>query len=90
MDGGNVIACKSPSCDKCGQIVSIDDGGFEQTDLLENRAAKSVWGVEASMSPDAAEVLCRDGRLFLSEVFASDLGSSSGEKRYLAIGFGAE
>jgi len=90
MDGGNLIAYKRPPYDKGGQIVSIDGGTFKETKLLENPATKPVRDVETSMSPDSSEFIYHDGRLFMSEVYASDFGSSTGEKEYLAIGFGAK
>ncbi|MFI8534108.1 PQQ-binding-like beta-propeller repeat protein [Streptomyces aquilus] len=90
MDGGNLIAYKSPPYNKGGQIVSIDGGTFKETKLLENPATKPVRDVETSMLPDSAEYIYHDGRLFMSEVYASDFGSSTGEKEYLAIAFGAK
>ncbi|SNX61791.1 outer membrane protein assembly factor BamB [Streptomyces sp. TLI_55] len=90
MDGGNLIAYKRPPYNKGGQIVSIDGGTFKETKLLENPATEAVRDVETSMSPESAEYLYHDGRLFMSEVYASDFGSSTGEKEYLAIGFGAK
>ncbi|NUS78908.1 MAG: PQQ-binding-like beta-propeller repeat protein [Streptomyces sp.] len=90
MDGGNLIAYKRPPYDKGGQIVSIDGGTFKETKLLENPATEAVRDVETSMLPDSSELIYHDGRLFMSEVYASDFGSSSGEKEYLAIAFGAK
>ncbi|MEU3659434.1 PQQ-binding-like beta-propeller repeat protein [Streptomyces sp. NPDC032940] len=87
MDGGNVIAYKSPPYDKGGQIVSIDGGSFKQTKLLENPATEAVRDVEGSMLPDYAEYLYSQGHLYMSEVYASEV-TSSDEKEYLAIGFG--
>ncbi len=86
MDGGNVIAYKSPPYDKGGQIVSIDGGTFEQTVLLENPATKSVRDVEGRMLPTSAEILYAQGGLYMSKVYASDF--SSGDKEYAVIAFG--
>lgn len=86
MDGGNVIAYKSPPYDKGGQIVSIDGGTFEQTVLLENPATKSVRAVEGRMLPTSAEILYAQGGLYMSKVYASDF--SSGDKEYAVIAFG--
>ncbi|GAA2589860.1 MULTISPECIES: outer membrane protein assembly factor BamB family protein [Streptomyces] len=88
MDGGNVIAYKRPPYDKGGQIVSIDGGSFKQTTLLENPATEAVRDVESSMSPEYAELIYSQGHLYMSQVYASEL-TSSDEKEYLAIGFGA-
>ncbi|GAA2924133.1 MULTISPECIES: outer membrane protein assembly factor BamB family protein [Streptomyces] len=87
MDGGNLIAYKRPPYDKGGQIVSIDGGSFKQTKLLENPASEQVRDVETSMSPDYSEFLYAEGHLYMSKVYASKR-SSSGDKEYLAVGFG--
>ncbi|MEU3145434.1 MULTISPECIES: PQQ-binding-like beta-propeller repeat protein [unclassified Streptomyces] len=86
MDGNNVIAYKRPPYDKGGQIVSIDGGSFKETRLLENPATESVRDVETRMSPDYSEILYSQGRLYMSDVYASE--SSSGDKEYLAVAFG--
>jgi hypothetical protein len=88
MDGGNLIAYKRPPYDKGGQIVSIDGGSFQQTKLLENPATETVRDVEASMLPEYSEILYSQGRLYMSQVYASE-PTSADEKEYLAIGFGA-
>ncbi|MFI8189832.1 PQQ-binding-like beta-propeller repeat protein [Streptomyces sp. NPDC085946] len=87
MDGGNLLAYKRPPYDKGGQVVSIDGGSFEQTVLLENPATDTVRDVETSMLPEYAELLFSQGRLFMSQVFAS-ARSGSGGKEYLAVAFG--
>ncbi|MGW0614054.1 outer membrane protein assembly factor BamB family protein [Streptomyces sp. NPDC002788] len=89
MDGGNLIAYKRPPYDKGGQIVSIDGGSFKQTKLLENPATRQVRNVETRMSPVYSEYLFADGHLFMSRVFASKRSSvGTGDKEYLAVGFG--
>ncbi|MDQ0601130.1 hypothetical protein QF037_005475 [Streptomyces canus] len=90
MDGGNLLAYKQPPYDKGGQIVTIDGGSFKETKLLEMPSTKAVRDVETSMLPDSSEILYHDGQLFMSKVYASDFGSGSTEKRYLAIAFGAK
>ncbi|CAM5567243.1 outer membrane protein assembly factor BamB family protein [Streptomyces purpurascens] len=87
MDGGNLIAYKRPPYDKGGQIVSIDGGSFKETKLLENPASEQVRDVESSMSPDYSEFLYAEGHLYMSKVYASKR-SSTGDKEYLAVGFG--
>jgi hypothetical protein len=89
MDGTNIIAYKRPPYDKGGQIVSIDGGSFKETKLLENPATEAVRDVETGMSPDYSEILYSQGHLFMSDIFASDLGSTGDEKEYLVIAFGA-
>ncbi|MFF3347538.1 PQQ-binding-like beta-propeller repeat protein [Streptomyces sp. NPDC002779] len=89
MDGPNLIAYKRGPYDKGGQVVSLDGGSFKETKLMENPATESVMDVERSMLPDYAEILYGQGRLFMSDVFASELGST-GEEEYLVIGFGAK
>ncbi|MFV0135387.1 PQQ-binding-like beta-propeller repeat protein [Streptomyces sp. HMX87] len=87
MDGGNVLAYKRPPYDKGGQVVSIDGGSFKQTTLLENPATEQVRDVETSMSPDYSELLYGQGRLYMSQVYASEL-TSGDDKEYLAVAFG--
>ncbi|MDF3301670.1 outer membrane protein assembly factor BamB family protein [Streptomyces tropicalis] len=87
MDGGNVIAYKRPPYDKGGQIVSIDGSSFKETKLLENPATEAVRDAETSMSPDYAEILYSQGRLYMSAVFAHKSTSSFG-KEYLLVAFG--
>ncbi|CCK29511.1 secreted protein [Streptomyces davaonensis JCM 4913] len=89
MDGPNLIAYKRGPYDKGGQVVSIDGGSFKETKLMENPADEAVMDVERSMLPDYAEILYTQGRLFMSDVFASELGST-GEEEYLVIAFGAK
>ncbi|MFJ3672283.1 PQQ-binding-like beta-propeller repeat protein [Streptomyces sp. NPDC090106] len=90
MDGANLLAYKRPPYDKGGQVVSIDGGTFKETKLLENPSTDTVRDVETSMLPDYSELLYKDGRFFMSQVYASDFGSSSGDKEYLAVAFGAK
>ncbi|MEV5312671.1 PQQ-binding-like beta-propeller repeat protein [Streptomyces sp. NPDC052610] len=87
MDGGNVIAYKSPPYDKGGQVVSIDGGTFKETKLLENPSDETVRDAETSMQPGSAELLYSQGQLYMADVYAS--GSSYGGREYLAIAFGA-
>ncbi|MFI8948327.1 PQQ-binding-like beta-propeller repeat protein [Streptomyces sp. NPDC053750] len=87
MDGGNVLAYKRPPYDKGGQIVSIDGGSFKQTTLLENPATEAVRDVESSMSPEYSELLYSQGRLYMSQVYASE-PTSADDKEYLVIAFG--
>ncbi|MEV6124331.1 PQQ-binding-like beta-propeller repeat protein [Streptomyces sp. NPDC052077] len=87
MDGGNVIAYKRPPYDKGGQVVSIDGQTFKQTVLLENPAAEGVRDAEARMSPQYSEIIYSQGRLYMSQVFASELISKN-RKEYLVIAFG--
>ncbi|MCD7441573.1 PQQ-binding-like beta-propeller repeat protein [Streptomyces lincolnensis] len=88
MDGTNIIAYKRPPYDKGGQIVSIDGSTFKETKLLENPATESVRDAETGFSPDYSELLYSQGHLYMSAIFASDLGSSSDEEEYLALAFG--
>ncbi|MEU6374234.1 PQQ-binding-like beta-propeller repeat protein [Streptomyces sp. NPDC046909] len=90
MDGGNLLAYKRPPYDKGGQIVTIDGGSFKETKLLENPSTEAVRDVETSMLPEYSEILYHDGRLFMSQVYASDFGSSTSEKEYLAVAFGVK
>ncbi|WP_327367893.1 outer membrane protein assembly factor BamB family protein [Streptomyces sp. NBC_01217] len=88
MDGGNIIAYKSPPYDKGGQIVSIDGSTFKQTVLMENPSEKSVRDAETSFSGDYSEILYSAGRLCISQtVISKGGGSSLIDKEYLAISF---
>ncbi|MGW6605886.1 outer membrane protein assembly factor BamB family protein [Streptomyces sp. NPDC055036] len=88
MDGGNIIAYKRPPYDKGGQIVSIDGGTFKQTVLLENPAGETVRDMESGFLPDYAELLYRNGRLFMSDTTLSKPSNSSlDDKSYLAVSF---
>ncbi|MEW2300399.1 PQQ-binding-like beta-propeller repeat protein [Streptomyces sp. NPDC006655] len=89
MDGTNVIAYKSAPYNKGAQVVSIDGGSFKETRLLENPVSTAVKAVETSMSPQYAEVLYAQGRLYLSAVYAHAVGSSTSGKEYLVTAFGA-
>lgn len=89
MDGSNILAYKRPPYDKGGQIVSIDGTTFKETKLLENPADRAVRDAETSMLPEYAEILFRDGHLYMSQVFASK-PSTVDDKEYLAIAFGTK
>ncbi|NGO80583.1 PQQ-binding-like beta-propeller repeat protein, partial [Streptomyces sp. YC504] len=89
MDGGNIIAYKVPPYDKGGQIVSIDGKTFEQTVFLENPSDEAVRDAETSFSTSHAEYRYANGRLFISDVFASK-PLSSDDKNYLVVGLGAK
>ncbi|MFI6491703.1 PQQ-binding-like beta-propeller repeat protein [Streptomyces sp. NPDC050564] len=87
MDGGNILAYKRPPYDKGGQIVTIDGTSFKETKLLENPATEAVRDAETSMLPEYAEILYKDGHLYMSAVYAHK-PSASDDKEYLAIAFG--
>ncbi|MFE1288547.1 PQQ-binding-like beta-propeller repeat protein [Streptomyces sp. NPDC058751] len=89
MDGTSLLAYKRPPYDKGGQIVSIDGTSFKETKLMENPATQSTRDAEASMLPDYAEILYRDGRLYMAQVYA-DKPTSATDKDYLAIAFGTK
>ncbi|MFJ3586364.1 PQQ-binding-like beta-propeller repeat protein [Streptomyces sp. NPDC090127] len=87
MDGGNLLAYKSPPYDKGGQIVSIDGGTMKPTVLMENPSDKTVRDAEGSFSDDYVEILYGNGRLFFSDVMISK-SSQSTTTEFLALGFG--
>ncbi|MET9407030.1 PQQ-binding-like beta-propeller repeat protein [Streptomyces sp. NPDC002935] len=89
MDGTSLLAYKRPPYDKGGQIVSIDGTSFKETKLLENPATEATRDAEAGMLPEYAEILYRDGHLYMSQIYA-DKPSSAGDKEYLAIAFGTK
>ncbi|MBT2441948.1 PQQ-binding-like beta-propeller repeat protein [Streptomyces sp. ISL-36] len=90
MDGGNIIAYKSPPYDKGGQIVSLDGGTMKSTVLLENPSDEVVRDAEGSFSEDYSEILYANGRMFISAVMISKPreSSSTDDKKYLALAFG--
>ncbi|MET9733131.1 PQQ-binding-like beta-propeller repeat protein [Streptomyces sp. NPDC006458] len=88
MDGPNLIAYKTPPYDNGGQVVSIDGGSFKQTKLLENPGDQKIRDAESRFLPSSAEIKFAGGRLFMADVYASSLGSISGEPDYLFIAFG--
>ena len=90
MDGGNVIAYKTPPYNKGGQIVSIDGATFKQTVLLENPSDEAVRDAESSFSSDYAEILYSGGRMFISETMVSEPRKSAGDdKEYLVVAYAA-
>ncbi|MFE9878048.1 PQQ-binding-like beta-propeller repeat protein [Streptomyces sp. NPDC005784] len=89
MDGTNLLAYKRPPYDKGGQIVTVDGTSFKETVLMENPATQSTRDAESSMLPEYAEILYRDGRLYMSQVYA-DKPTSADDKAYLAIAFGTK
>ncbi|MFF2326928.1 MULTISPECIES: PQQ-binding-like beta-propeller repeat protein [unclassified Streptomyces] len=90
MDGGNIIAYKTPPYDKGGQIVSIDGATFKQTVLMENPGEESVRDAENSFSSDYSEMRYSAGHLFISQVTVSKpRGSSLDDKDYLVVAFSA-
>ncbi|PZG78843.1 hypothetical protein C1I97_36350 [Streptomyces sp. NTH33] len=88
MDGGNVIAYKTPPYDKGGQVVSIDGSGFKETKLLENPSSQNVRNVERTMSPDYSEILYSQGRLYLADTYARKSSSAVFGKQYLVMVLG--
>ncbi|MFE8948144.1 PQQ-binding-like beta-propeller repeat protein, partial [Streptomyces sp. NPDC007856] len=88
MDGSNLLAYKPPTYQKGGQIVSIDGGSFKVTKLLENPAVKNVREAESNILPDSGELLFRDGRLYMAQVFARRKGDSSIGEEDLVLAFG--
>ncbi|MGC4984143.1 PQQ-binding-like beta-propeller repeat protein [Streptomyces sp. DT193] len=89
MDGTSLIAYKRPPYDKGGQIVSFDGTSFKETKLMENPATQSTRDAESSMLPDYAEILYGDGRLYMSQTYASKPTSAT-DKAYLTIAFGTK
>ncbi|WP_093800482.1 PQQ-binding-like beta-propeller repeat protein [Streptomyces sp. Wb2n-11] len=86
MDGGNIIAYKSPPYDRGGQVVSIDGGSMKETLLLELPVGDAVRDVVTSFGVDSAHYRYADGRLFMGARLMSQ--QRDGFKRYLAAGFG--
>ncbi|MCP3820446.1 PQQ-binding-like beta-propeller repeat protein [Streptomyces sp. A3M-1-3] len=87
MDGGNIIAYKSPPYDEGGQIVSIDGRALKQTVLMENPGDKAVRSAETSFSLNHAELRYANGRMYLSEILISKPTDST-QKDYLVVAFG--
>ncbi|WP_197287523.1 outer membrane protein assembly factor BamB family protein [Streptomyces apocyni] len=92
MDGSNVIAYRTPSYEKGGQVVSLDSRTMKETLLLENPAEGSVRQAETSFNfPDeGTEFRYGNGRLFISDDRMSDTETLPGREDYLAIGFAVD
>jgi hypothetical protein len=88
MDGGNLIAYKSPPYDKGGQVVSIDGSSFKATKLMENPSGEAVRNVERTMSPDFSEVLYSQGRLYMADTYVRKSVSSGTDRQYLVMALG--
>ncbi|MFI9254528.1 PQQ-binding-like beta-propeller repeat protein [Streptomyces sp. NPDC053069] len=89
MDGSNLLAYKPPTYKQGGQVVSLDGGSFKATKLLANPDTRSVRETESNLLPDSDEMLFRDGRLYMAQVFAKRKGMSSIGKEDLVLVFGA-
>ncbi|MCX5391204.1 PQQ-binding-like beta-propeller repeat protein [Streptomyces sp. NBC_00094] len=89
MDGGDIIAYKSPPYDKGGRIVAINGVTMKETLLLENPADPSINDIENSFSPDYSEILYRDGRLFMSAMMLSKprASASPDDKEPLVVSY---
>lgn len=87
MDGTNVIAYKRPPYDKGGQVVSLDGATLKATVLMETPTTESSRDMETAFMPEYSEYDYADGRLFMSEIYASK-ALSDGDKEYLAVAFG--
>ncbi|MGW6461146.1 outer membrane protein assembly factor BamB family protein [Streptomyces sp. NPDC055078] len=84
MDGGNLIAYKSPPYDKGGQVVSLDGATFKETLLMENPSDKTTRGWETRFVLDSSDQLFANGRLYLS---AGLMSKESDDEKNLAVAF---
>lgn len=86
MDGGNLIAYKTPGYERGGQIVSVDGGTFKETVLLKTPVDRAISNAERSLA-EREDMLYRDGRLYLADYFVSKPSTVVKETRYLALVF---
>ncbi|MEU2185236.1 PQQ-binding-like beta-propeller repeat protein, partial [Streptomyces thermolilacinus] len=86
MDGGNLIAYKSPAYEIGGQVVSVDGASFKETVLLDTPVERSINNAEQTLS-DREAMLYRDGRLYMGDYFISKPSTVVKETRYLALVF---
>ncbi|CAL9442689.1 PQQ-binding-like beta-propeller repeat protein [Streptomyces sp. NPDC095602] len=89
MDGGNLIAYKSPAYEIGGQVVSVDGASFQETVLLKTPVDRTINTAESSLVGREA-ILYRDGRLYLSDYFISKPSTVIKDTRYLALVFTTE
>ncbi|MFE7627460.1 PQQ-binding-like beta-propeller repeat protein [Streptomyces sp. NPDC057509] len=87
MDGNNIIAYKEPPYNAGGEVVSIDGSTFKETVLMRNPGDEAVRDAETSFSPNYAEYLYAEGRLYISETMVSEPRKSSFGKEYLVVSF---
>ncbi|WP_320781426.1 PQQ-binding-like beta-propeller repeat protein [Streptomyces sp. CRN 30] len=86
MDGPDLIAYKIPAYGEGARVVSIDGATFEETELLRAPAEETARRAVSRLGPESAEILYRDGRLFLAQHFADE--PYDDEEEDLAIAFG--
>ncbi|MER5771566.1 outer membrane protein assembly factor BamB family protein [Streptomyces sp. NPDC001985] len=84
MDGGNLIAYRTPAPDSGGQVVSIDGATFEQTVLMKNSDERSSRDQEIGFTLDSDEIDFENGRLFLS---GSLMSRTTVSDQHLVVGF---
>ncbi|MER7046154.1 outer membrane protein assembly factor BamB family protein [Streptomyces jumonjinensis] len=84
MDGGDLIAYKTPAYDTGGQVISIDGGTFRQTVLMRNPDAEAAREAERGFSMDGDEIRYDRGRLYLS---ASLISKETYVDRRLVVAF---
>ncbi|WP_228982972.1 PQQ-like beta-propeller repeat protein [Streptomyces sp. DH12] len=89
MDGGNVIAYKSPGYERGGQLVSVDGATFQETVLLKTPADRAIRTAETLLA-DREDLIYRDGRLYMADYFVSKPSTVVKETRYLALVFTTE
>lgn len=86
MDGPNLLAYKIPAYGQGARVVSIDGGSFQVTELLRAPAEGSARRAVTRLGPESAEILYRDGRLFMAQLYADE--PYGDEEEDLAVAFG--
>ncbi|MFV2120426.1 PQQ-binding-like beta-propeller repeat protein [Streptomyces sp. Act-28] len=86
MDGGDLIAYRTPGYERGGQIVSVDGGSFKETLLLRTSAERTLRSAELGLA-EREGMIYRDGRLYLADHFVSKPSAVVKETRYLALVF---
>uniref|UniRef100_UPI001E58BB90 outer membrane protein assembly factor BamB family protein n=1 Tax=Streptomyces clavuligerus TaxID=1901 RepID=UPI001E58BB90 len=79
MDGGDVIAYRTPSHDSGGQVVSVDGAGFEQTVLMSNPDEERTRRAESGFPVSSDDIVYDRGRLYLSATLMSPSSTEDGQ-----------
>ncbi|MCP9944100.1 PQQ-like beta-propeller repeat protein [Streptomyces somaliensis] len=86
MDGGDLIAYRTPGYERGGQVVSVDGASFKETVLLRTPVERAISNAERGLA-ERERMIYRDGRLYLADRFVSKPSTVVKETRYLALVF---
>ncbi|GLF99394.1 outer membrane protein assembly factor BamB family protein [Streptomyces yaizuensis] len=84
MDGGDVIAYRTPSYTAGGQVVSVDGATFAPTTLMRNPADRRTREAESRFANAGDDILYHRGRLYLS---ATLMNKHTGQDKQLILAY---